>query len=183
VVILTELAGAAARPEAGVEAIGLPPTIEDLFRAEWGRLIGLARLLVDDRGEAEEVVQEAFTRLVASRANLREPDKAPAWLTSTVMNLARARLRRRLVALRHRSAPEPPAAPADDEVLAGDDRRRAVAVLRGLPRRQRECLALRHWSGLTEQQIADALGISTGSVKQHIHRGMAVLGRALKEEG
>jgi RNA polymerase sigma-70 factor (sigma-E family) len=181
VIQTTGLAGAAARLEAGVEAIAFPPTIEELFRTEWGQLVGLARLLLDEPCDAEEVVQEAFTRLLAARAGLRDPDKAPVWLRSTVMNLARARLRRRAVALRHRSAPDPPASPADDEVLADDDRRRVVAVLRRLPLRQRQCLALRHWSGLTEREIAETLDISTGTVKQHVHRGMAVLADALRE--
>jgi RNA polymerase sigma-70 factor (sigma-E family) len=161
----------------------VPPTIEELYQTEWASLAGLARLLLDEPGDVEEVVQEAFVRLLVSQPSLRDPQKAPAWLRSTVTNLARARLRRRAVALRHRGAPDPPAGPADDEVMAGDDRRRVVAALRRLPLRQRQCVALRHWNGLTEKEIASALGISQGSVKTHVHRAMAVLVDVLKEEG
>jgi RNA polymerase sigma-70 factor (sigma-E family) len=169
-------------PEAAVKAIERPVTVEQLFRTEWGSLVGLARQLLDEPRDAEEVVQEAFARLLTSWSALRDPAKAPAWLRSTVRNLARARLRRRVVALRHRRAPDPPASPPEDDVLADDDRRRAVAALRQLPRRQRECLVLRHWNSLTEREIAKELRISQGSVKKHIHRGMAVLSDALKEE-
>ena len=166
---------------AGADVIEWPVTIEDLFLAEWGALVGLARLLLDEPGDAEEVVQEAFARLLASSSGLRDVDKAPAWLRSTVLNLARGRLRRRLVASRHAPVPEPPAAPPDDQVLVDDDRRRVVTALRSLPPRQRQCLALRYWQNLTEREIAEALGISRGSVKKHIHRGMSVLMARLKE--
>jgi len=176
------LVGAVAWAEMGAEAIGGPFTIEELFRREWRSLVGLARLLLDEPCDAEEVVQEAFARLLVSWSGLRDPAKAPAWLRSTVVNLARARLRRRVVALRRGVPADRPAGPPDEEVLADDDRRRVVAALRQLPARQRQCLALRHWNGLTEREIAETLRISRGSVKRHIHRGMVVLSAALKEQ-
>jgi RNA polymerase sigma factor (sigma-70 family) len=49
------------------------------------------------------------------------------------------------------------------------------AGLRSLPRRQREALALRYLAGLSDSEVAGALGISTGSVKTHLHRGRAAL--------
>ncbi|HEY8545228.1 MAG TPA: sigma-70 family RNA polymerase sigma factor, partial [Acidimicrobiales bacterium] len=50
-----------------------------------------------------------------------------------------------------------------------------LAALRALPDRQREVLALRYYLELSEAEIAEALGISTGSVKTHAHRGLAAL--------
>ena len=54
-------------------------------------------------------------------------------------------------------------------------------ALRGLPRRQRECLVLRYYLDLSETEIASTLGISVGSVKSHAHRGIAAIGRHLEE--
>ena len=70
--------------------------------------------------------------------------------------------------------------PDDDAVLAHEHRAVAVA-LRVLPDRQRACLVLRFYDDRTEAEIAAALGISTGSVKTHVHRGMAALTAALED--
>jgi RNA polymerase sigma factor (sigma-70 family) len=51
-----------------------------------------------------------------------------------------------------------------------------------LPKRQREVVALRYFLDLSEQEIASALGCSTGSVKQHASRGLAALRRELRDE-
>ncbi len=50
-----------------------------------------------------------------------------------------------------------------------------MGAVRGLPQRQREVLVLRYYSDLSEQQIAEALDISTGAVKSHAHRALAAL--------
>ena len=62
-------------------------------------------------------------------------------------------------------APEPPS-PIDPELLA---------ALRSLPDRQRQVIALRILLGLTGAETASELGISTGSVGTHLHRGLAAL--------
>jgi RNA polymerase sigma factor (sigma-70 family) len=55
-----------------------------------------------------------------------------------------------------------------------------IALLRSLPDRQRECLALRYYLDLPEAEIAATLGISVGSVKTHTHRGLAALATRLE---
>jgi RNA polymerase sigma factor (sigma-70 family) len=97
-----------------------------------------------------------------------------------VMNLARSRMRRRIVARRHHSRPAGDAPPAEEAVLLREDQREVLAALRGLPGRQRECLALRYFHDLSEAEIATALGISTGSVKTHTSRGIAALTKRLE---
>ena len=66
-------------------------------------------------------------------------------------------------------------------VGGGERLREVMAALRTLPTRQRECLVLRYYEELSESEIAQALGISTGSVKTHTSRGMAALARALEK--
>ena len=162
---------------------GVPTTVDPLellFEEHYRSLVGTARLLLDDPGAAEEVVQEAFARLATGRSRLRDPERAPAYLRSTVLNLARGRLRRRAVARRHPEAAPTSSPGADEGVVRGDARRRVVAALRDLPRRQREVLVLRFYLDLSEREIAETLGISAGSVKTHASRGIAALGPILE---
>jgi RNA polymerase sigma-70 factor (sigma-E family) len=151
-----------------------------LFTTEATRLVSLARFFVDDRTAAEDLVQEAFIRLSRSAHRIREHDKAAAYLRSIVVNLARDHNRRGLVSLRHR----PPAVldepSAEETSFKQESRREVVAALRSLPHRQRECLALRYYLELSVDDIADALGVSTNSVKTHLKRGLRGLAAALQ---
>jgi RNA polymerase sigma-70 factor (sigma-E family) len=148
-----------------------------LYREHAHSLVRLALLLVDDIGTAEEIVQDAFVLVHRQSDRVRRP---AAYLRTTVVNLSRSRLRRRLVALRHPAVAERHSLPADDGVGFDDDQRAVIAALQRLPRRQREVLVLRYWSELSEDEIAGALSISKGSVKTHAHRGMVALQRELE---
>ena len=147
-----------------------------LYREHARPLVRLAVLLVDDVGIAEEIVQDAFVLVHRKMGHVERP---VAYLRTTVVNLSRSRLRRRLVALRHPGLVERDAPPADDRVGMSDDQRAVIAALQCLPRRQREVLVLRYWADLSEDEIATTLGISNGSVKTHAHRGMAALEQEL----
>lgn len=152
------------------------------FRLHYEQLVGLARLLVDDRGQAEEVVQEAFARAYASWSRLRDRDNPMPYLRTSVVNLARGGLRRRRTVRRTRLEPVGDTASAES-VAAAHERRRVVAnAVRALPRRQRECVVLRYYLDSSTAETATTLGISEGSVKQHLHRALATLGTNLQAE-
>jgi RNA polymerase sigma-70 factor (sigma-E family) len=157
------------------------PDLAGLYREHYRSLVKLASLLVDDVGECEELVQDAFVRVFRGGAALREPDRAPAYLRSAVLNGARSHLRRREVRRRHLVAVPDPAPSAEARAVASDEARRVLAALRSLPDRQREVLTLRFYLDLSEAEIAETLGISTGSVKTHAHRGMAALASRLED--
>ena len=163
----------------------LPPTVDihALYTAHWRYLVRLAVLLVDDVASAEDVVQDAFIALHRRSEGLRDPEAALAYLRTSVLNLARSVLRRRQVVRKHLRVAEPEAtAAADHDVLLRDEHRAALAAVRRLPRHQREVLILRYWSGLSEREIAQTLGISPGSVKSAASRGLATLQRTLGGE-
>src|SRR5215204_6003707 len=61
-----------------------------------------------------------------------------------------------------------------------DGHDRVVVALRRLPVRQREAVVLRYYLDLSETDIAATMGVSAGSVKTHLHRGLAALGRTLE---
>jgi RNA polymerase sigma-70 factor (sigma-E family) len=151
-----------------------------LYRMHWRYLVRLAVLLVDDVASAEDVVQDAFVALHRRADTLRNPDAALAYLRTSVLNLSRSVIRRRQVARKHLKVAEPEAGPsADQDVLLRDEHRAALAAVRALPPRQSEVLVLRYWAGLSEREIAQTLGISTGSVKSAASRGMATLSKML----
>lgn len=162
-------------------AVGVADAIEPIFVAEWAHLVGVARLLLDEPRDAEEVVQEAFVRLFTAWASLREPTAAPAWLRTTVMNLARQRLRRRLVVRRTRGLDHPWVEDPETATLRDTAAAEVVAALTTLPRRQRECVVLRYWSQLSLAEIASTLGVSVGTVKTHLHRATTELEKRLEE--
>lgn len=149
-----------------------------LHRVHYVGLVRLACLLVDDPGTAEEVVQEGFVRVHGAWGRIDDP---LTYLRVTVLNLARSRLRRRLVARRRVEPVVRPAASPEEHVVLLADQQEVLDAVRALPRRQRECIVLRYYLDLSEAEIASALGISTGSVKSHSHRGIAALARRLEE--
>ena len=112
-------------------------------------------------------------------------DAALAYLRSVVCNLTRMRLRHLQVVRKHAAPREhgvrSAESSAETEALLQDDQRALVSALKELPARQREALVLRHWLGLREAEIAEAMGISNGAVKSHTSRGMAALTRAMEE--
>lgn len=154
--------------------------LNTLYSAHWRYLVRLATLLVDDVASAEDVVQDAFMALHRKAGDLRDPEAGLAYLRTSVLNLSRSVIRRRQVARKHLKVAEPEAtAGADHDVLLRDEHRAALDAVRSLPRRQREVLVLRYWSGLSEREIAATLGISAGSVKSAASRGMDALEKIL----
>jgi RNA polymerase sigma-70 factor (sigma-E family) len=158
-------------------------TIAVLFEEHYRGLVRAVYLLLGDQGEAEEVVQEAFARLLVSWRRVREPEKVVGYLRVTALNLARGRLRK--LEVRRRLAPklvpvDDHAAPAEALAIVDADRQSVAAALAQLPPRQRECLVLRYYLGLSEAEIAAAMGVAKGSVKAHASRGLATLAGLLE---
>ncbi len=154
-----------------------------LHREQYRPLVRLATLLLGDVETSEEVVQDAFVRLQLRWGGLRDPEKAPAYLRSAVLNGARSTLRRRKVRDRHadRRRVLSLAPSAEAGALAGAEHLRVVAAVRSLPGRQREALALRYYLDLSEKEMAEAMGVSAGAVKTHLHRGLAAVAELLGE--
>jgi RNA polymerase sigma-70 factor (sigma-E family) len=155
-----------------------------LHREHYTSLVRLAALVVGDRGVAEQLTQDAFVKLHLRWGGLRRLDRAPAYLRSTVLNGARSHLRRRKVSDRYdaRRTAEPAFATPESAALGHAERDRVIGALRRLPERQREAVVLRYYLDLPEAEIAAAMGVSAGSVKSHLHRGLASLATHLGED-
>lgn len=157
--------------------------LEDLYAAQWVRMVRLAALLLRSSDHAEEVAQDAFVQIYRRLHKFDTADDAVGYLRTCVVNGARSVQRHREVVTRLQ--PPPPAAPPGPEELAvrAADDRAVLDALDTLPQRQREVLVLRYWSELSGREIAEALGISEGAVKSHTHRGVAALRAVLEAAG
>jgi RNA polymerase sigma-70 factor (sigma-E family) len=152
-----------------------PLTLEDLYKTHRMRLIRLALLLVDDPATAEDVVQEAFTGLHRHWGNLRDAAAAVGYLRTAVVNGSRSVLRRRKTARDYNPPHAVNARSAESLAMLTAEHQSVVRALSHLPPRQREVLVLRYYGNLTEAEIAEAAGISKGTVKSTASRALEAL--------
>ncbi|HXL90872.1 MAG TPA: sigma-70 family RNA polymerase sigma factor [Streptosporangiaceae bacterium] len=155
--------------------------IEELYQAHALTLTRFALLLVGDKATAEDVVQDAFLGLYRNWDGLREQSGVFGYLRIAVLNGSRSVLRTRARRFRHVQH-EPPAWSAEAAVLDREDRREVLVAVAGLPRRQREVLALKFYLELGEEEIARTLRVSRGTVSSTASRALAALARLLEEE-
>lgn len=154
--------------------------LAEVFRSYRAELVRLAAFILSDRGAGEDVVQDVFVR-VHQRGYTMDGDPLP-YLRTAVVNSCRTTLRRRRLIRRHAEQHSPcPPLSSEEAWMLSEDRRRVLAALAALPPRRREVLVLRFYLDLSEAEIASMLGISPGTVKSTAARGLAALGRALKE--
>jgi RNA polymerase sigma-70 factor (sigma-E family) len=147
-----------------------PEGFEDAFDELFPRAFSLARRLVGDSDVAEDIAAETLARAYAHWPRVATLEYRDGWVLRVAANLAVDRVRRRPEII---AVPPASAGPGADELVVL--RVALVAALGSLPRRQRQAVALRYLGDLTDGQVAAALGISVGSVKTHIHRGLGAL--------
>lgn len=183
-----------AAPEASEDAI-LVAAARDGDRAAFGHLYdryaGMVHGLLLARvplAEVDDLVQDVFIRALRRLSTLRETSSFGAWLAAIARNRANDYHRR--------SLPEDQLAdaPSDNDLgtatAAGDHERQASAVLdaiQTLSAAYRETLILRLVEGMTGPEIAARTGMTHGSVRVNLHRGMqqlrAKLNRTHEDKG
>ena len=153
-----------------------------LFRSQFEPMVRVATALLGDRAAAEDVVQDAFVAVGRKLATLEGSEVA--YLRRAVVNGCRGSVRRGRAAKRQPVAlVTDPGDAAGADVAAGRraDHARILVALDGLSGRQRQCLVLRYYAGLTDAEIAHATGLHIGSVKTHIRRGLDALRPTLED--
>lgn len=159
-----------------------PQTIDDIYRSHRMSMVRLAILLVDDIASAEDVVQDAFTGLYRNWSGLRDTRAAIGYLRTAVVNGSRSMLRRRRTARAYVPPHTADARSAESMAMMTAEHRAVAAALADLAPRQREILVLRYYGGLSEAEIAEATGLSTGTVKSTASRAVAKLGQLVREK-
>jgi len=157
---------------------------EALVRKHLPKMVGLARRMLNDGAEAEDVAQEVFLRVWREAPRWRPgAAKFETWMHRVALNLCYDRMRRR----REKSDPDAGMAVADPAPLASEAwlaQQRAATVraaLSALPERQRAAIALVHFQELTNIAAAEALEISVEALESLLARGRRAMKAALAD--
>ena len=150
-------------------------------------LFSVALRILNDAGEAEEVVQDVFVQIWEKAATFdAQLGSAFHWALSITRHRAIDRLRKRqrqarlVDELLEQGADEPSSTAAPDSQAQGLERTVAVrTALAGLPQEQRQAIELAFFSGLTHPEIAEVLQEPLGTVKARIRRGLLKLRECL----
>lgn len=166
---------------AGLDRTQTSDDFARLYAAHHADALRLAYLLCGNRERAEDAVAEAFVRVYRqmARGDIREPR---AYVRRAVVNEINSRFRRLALERREaqkRSGDDRGVRTPDVDIVEHD---RMFAALRQLSPRQRAAVVLRFYEDLPEKQIAEAMGISVGTVKSTLSRGLERL-RDLVDEG
>jgi RNA polymerase sigma-70 factor (sigma-E family) len=150
---------------------------DDGFEEAFDALLVSARRiavrLVGSGPEADDVAAESLARAYARWPKIRDLDYRDAWVMRVTANVALDVLRR------SRRPVPPPVTEMIDPAEAMVTRIALGEALRRLPRRQRDVVVLRYLADLSEADVAESLGVSAGTVKQHAHRAIDALRRTL----
>jgi RNA polymerase sigma-70 factor (ECF subfamily) len=130
------------------------------------------------RADADDLTQEVFVAAMRKIGDLREPAAVGAWLTAAARNRAATWIRGRATTPRLVMADEPSSHPSPPAAL---DPALVMEHIAALPEAYRETLVLRLVEGLTGPQIAAATGMTHGSVRVNLHKGMEMLRARLVE--
>jgi len=164
-------------------ATGDQNAFEDLYRRYARSVFGLALRRLGDRGRAEDAVQETFASIWRSASSYR-PERGPGapWVYAVARNaiVDRARARSETPA----EVPEEPSSEAGPPDRAEQSwvAWRVHRALEELPEREREVIALAYWSGLSQSEVAEFLGVPLGTVKTRTRSALAHLADLLGEE-
>lgn len=166
---------------------GSGPAFELLMRRHNQRLFRLARAVLRNDSEAEDVVQEAYVRAYANLASFQGRSRLSTWLTRILLHEA---LRRRRQKLRAQSM-EPERldrfheSQHETEPAGTESRRETSAVLcealDALPTKLRAVVMLRLVEGLSTRETASCLRISESDVKVSLHRARGMLAEAIQQ--
>lgn len=147
-------------------------------------MLGIARRMLGDAAEAEDVVQEAMLRLWRNAASLElGPGGVKPWLRRVVSNLAIDRIRSSRNLNVVADVPEQATAPEQSAGMETRDMaRRVQQALAKLPERQRLALVLFHFEGLSQIEVGESLGVSDEAVESLLARARRSLKAELKNE-
>jgi RNA polymerase sigma-70 factor (ECF subfamily) len=165
--------GASPQDQEGADVRSLiPHSVEVLFTQSYRSIVQTLALAGGDLAAAEDATQEAFAQAWVRWSRISRYDNPGAWVRRVAINKLRNAHRSRLrgEAAIQRMGSEPVADPGADE--PGTD---LVTALQALPYKQRLCAALFYLDGLSTAEVAQAMGISPGSVSQHLNRARTAL--------
>lgn len=153
-----------------------------LYEAYWDQAIRLAYLITGDRDVVEDVVHQAFVRLIGRFRHLRSPESFPAYLRTTVVNVARNHLRARRADMGLLSRLPSPMSASPSHSSEVDARHDIWVLLHRLPFRQRAAVVLHYYEDLSDSEIGRVMGCSARAARGLLARGMTSMRQSFEEE-
>ena len=181
-------------PEPPNPAAEPPLTAERVFREYAPRVYNLARRMLGNDADAEDVTQDVLLQIVRKLDTFRHDAALATWIHRVTVNAALAYRRKRAVRERGRvpeaEAEQPDAAelpgpvrrwarPPDLQLLDREIQRLVEGAIAGLPEPYRDVYVLADVEGLPNAEIGEALGLSLPAVKSRLHRARLLLRDAL----
>lgn len=151
--------------------------IRAFLRHDYGRVVAAVALVIEDRGRAEDAVQEALVRYWERAA---EVDSPRAWITTVALNQARTSRRRGHA--ESRALERLTRRRSSSEIVEDDVDEQVRVAVEHLPAGQRSAVALHYLLDLSVVEVADVMGVAEGTVKAHLHRARIALRSALRQE-
>ncbi len=158
---------------------------EMLIRAYSRTVFVHAFAVLQNRAEAEDIVQETFLKAYKSRRALKDAEKFLSWICTIARNTARDHLKKRKPEPLPEDADEimdTTAAKPDRELEALESRERIHRVLSSLPEQYRLALTLRYMDGMDHETIGQTMGLSDGALRGILGRGLQAMRKALKKK-
>jgi RNA polymerase sigma-70 factor (ECF subfamily) len=170
------------------------PTAEQVFRDHAPRVYNLARRMLGNDADAEDVTQDVLLQVVRKLGTFRGDANLTTWLHRVTVNAALAHRRKR-VTREHRETPDPLevftesgyhahavkpwSATPDRQALKRETTELIEKAIRELPELYRDVYVLADVEGLPNQEIGEMLGLSLSAVKSRLHRGRLLMRDAL----
>ena len=147
----------------------------ELVRQSVDRSYALAVLVLRDPDRARDAVQEAYVSAWRGLSSLRDPDRFEPWLRRLVVRACYQEVRRERRHRHVRVAEIDLGGIVPDPASGFIDREQLERAFRRLPPDQRAVLVLRHYLDLSMEEIADAIGVPTGTAKSRLHRATSAM--------
>ena len=154
---------------------------EDVFRRVLPRAVKVARRILGNETRAEDAAAEALARAHASWNKVGSKPYCEAWILRVTANVAVDMTRSERHTL-PTGLEQRPSEDSRDDAEGTLSRVDLAAALAALPRRQREVIILQYLEGLSEAEIAEAMGVSPGTVKKNGFRARETLRKRLGED-
>jgi RNA polymerase sigma-70 factor (sigma-E family) len=154
--------------------VELEDQFKEFVRARWSHLVRTAYLLTGDVHLAEDLTQTALAKAYRSWRRISRADHPEAYVRRMLVSCNSDRFRKRRVTEALTDTPPETAGP-DEPVSWVEERSALLAALAQLPAKQRAVVVLRYWEDLSEAEVAEVLGCSTGTVKSQASKGLAKL--------
>lgn len=168
-------------------------TPEDVFREYAPRVYNLARRMLGNDADAEDVTQEVLVQVIRKLNTFRGDANIATWLHRVTVNAALAHRRKRArreehevhdplqhyLEDGHHSHSRPWSAPPEEQVLSHETTKLIEKAISDLPELYRDVYVLSDVEGVPNQEIGDMLGLSLPAVKSRLHRGRLLMRNAL----